>query len=140
MEYYLILEQFIYNDQISYEIQVDGAYSEGMIPRIILQPIAENAILHGFVSSRLHLVIRVFEEKEFLMITVEDDGSGISCYGKEEVPVSVMNSSTNGYGLKNIDERLKLIYGQKYGITLQNQKERGLLARIYLPLQILPDT
>lgn len=74
------------------------------------------------------------------MITVEDNGSGISAYGKEEVPVSGMNSSTNGYGLKNIDERLKLIYGEKYGITLQNQEEKGLLARVYLPQQILPDT
>lgn len=140
VEYYLMLEQFIYNDKISYEIQVNDAYSDGVIPRIILQPIVENAILHGFVSSELHLVIRVFAEKEFLMITVEDNGSGISSYGKEEVPVSGMNSSTNGYGLKNIDERLKLIYGEKYGITLQNQEEKGLLARVYLPQQILPDT
>lgn len=139
VEYYLMLEQFIYNDKISYEIQVNDAYADGVIPRIILQPIVENAILHGFVSSELHLVIRVFAEKEFLMITVEDNGSGISSYGKDEVPVSGMNSSTNGYGLNNIDERLKLIYGEKYGITLQNQEEKGLLARVYLPQQILPD-
>lgn len=133
VELYIKLEQFIYDQAISYQIKMDGDFERFVTPRIILQPIVENAIMHGFNSSKLFIRLHVYEQREFLIISIFNDGAGIAALGEEETKVEDFDARTSSYGLSNINERIKLIFGRQYGITLQNGKEAGLFVKIYMP-------
>lgn len=133
VECYLKLEQVIYSQAISYEIKMEGDFGTCIIPRIILQPIVENAILHGFNSSQLYILIHVYCLNQRMVISVYNNGAMIPGIGKEEVTAEDFNSQASSYGLSNINERIKLIYGEEFGVTLQNGENEGVFVRIYMP-------
>ncbi|MDO4272213.1 MAG: histidine kinase [Eubacteriales bacterium] len=140
VECYLKLEQFVYDQAISYTIERNDNLPAEKIPRIILQPIVENAIMHGFTSSELVVKVATAHIPGYLLITVQDNGIGIPYLENQEIPVKEVQTNTESYGLNNIDERIRLIYGSKYGITLQNGQEYGLKVSVYLPDQLLSET
>ncbi|MDC7288027.1 histidine kinase [Blautia schinkii] len=140
VECYLKLEQFVYDQAIRYTIERNENVRAERIPRIILQPIVENAIMHGFTSSELVVRIGTFHIRGYLLITVQDNGIGIPSLETKEMSVKEVQTNTASYGLNNIDERIRLIYGSNYGITLKNGQDCGLIVSIYLPDQLLSET
>lgn len=139
VECYLKLEQFVYNQAIRYTINRKKEIYAEEIPRIILQPIVENAIMHAFTSAELEINIEAFHIPKYLLICIEDNGEGISYIDDREVKVEDLRTNTSSYGLNNINERIKLIYGNEYGIRLQNGKNCGLSVKIYLPESTLTE-
>lgn len=104
------------------------------IPRFVLQPLAENAIIHGTVKNReititikSHLI-----ENKFIELILQDDGSGfdpsILEIGKKERFSSI--------GLSNVDQRIKLHYGSQYGLIISSTSGKGTLCKILLPQHI----
>ena len=99
--------------------QVEPDLPEVNIPNLLLQPLVENALVHGILPNkpkkgRLFLsVSRVMNQIRF---TILDNGVGIP---REKLPAPLQMDS-GGYGLKNVDERLRLTYGEEYGLNLQS--------------------
>lgn len=118
---------------------MDDSLLNAAMPRLLIQPLLENAVVHGMEpvgGGEIHLTIKRVDEH--LEITVEDDGAGIPEKDLQEFrrffsgePANISNST--GIGIKNVHNRIQILYGKDYGISLEKGKERGTVATITIP-------
>ena len=111
---YLEIEKTRFEDKLIYEIEVDEKVKETLIPKFLIQPLAENAIKHGLskIKEVGKITIEVKQLERDLVITIFDNGSD---FPKE--PVS-------GYGLQNLNDKLEIIYGNKAFINWENGENK----------------
>lgn len=139
MEYvknYLTIQKMRYQDKLEYTVEVDPKVRHVMIVKLVLQPIVENAIYHGikYKGSKGTLRIRAFAESEDVCIVIEDNGIGM-----DDTALNIIFDETqkihkqNGVGVPNVQKRLKLYYGDKYGITYESKVGIGTRATIRIP-------
>lgn len=108
-------------------------------PKILLQPLVENSVLHGFNTKREKIgtvMVRVAKKDNSILFEVEDDGVGI----REEVIENIVNGSSGGYALKNIDNRVKLVCGPEYGLGISSIPGKGTRVTIKISLLRMEDT
>jgi two-component system LytT family sensor kinase len=99
-----------------------------IVPSMILQPLVENSIKHGFARKvgPGTITIRSWRERGHAIIQVEDDGTGV-LLGDDDRPMS------QGIGLSNVSERLRVIYGTSYLLKITSEPGRGFRAHIEVP-------
>lgn len=126
---YIAIEKARFEDRINIHYDVDPV--DFMIPTLLLQPVVENAIKHGILENREsgNVVISIKRKSGFILIEVEDDGKGMDKTKIEEIFDD--KASGRGVGLRNIDKRLKRIYG--YGIEIESGVEKGTTVSIRIP-------
>lgn len=135
---YLEIQQIRYQDILSYDIDVPQELYDNEIPKITVQPVVENALYHGIKNRRgggKILVTGTVADKDYCII-VSDDGMGMDKDHLEEIRAELSgNSKGNGkiYGLYNVNERIKLFYGEEYGISIDSEYEKGTTVTIRLP-------
>lgn len=126
--HYIEIQKARFSDRLHVEISVEPEALGARIPNLLLQPIVENAILHGVAPKagpgRVEIVARV--EREKLLLEVRDDGPGIA-------DGSVRTKE--GVGLANTRERLTKIYGPRSHLVLQSEPGRGVKVQIVLPFR-----
>jgi two-component system sensor histidine kinase YesM len=125
---------------------IDETLLHVQVPRLILQPIVENAFEHG-IEQRASgsLTLRIFAEEATLVVEVENDGS-MSEQDRENIRrllswdgAAVTEKERFGrIGIRNVNRRLKILYGEKNGLTIREVAPGRILARITLPIEILP--
>lgn len=117
--------------QVIKEIQEDTlSYS---VPKLILQPLVENAIEHGLDVSEKEekwLKISVCKEKDALIMAVEDNGMGMS----EEQAKSIITYRSKGYGVRNVNDRITLLYGEEYHLRVKSRQGEGCRIEIVIPV------
>ena len=117
--------------QVIKEIQEDAlSYS---VPKLILQPLVENAIEHGLDVSEKEekwLKISVCKEKDALIMAVEDNGMGMS----EEQAKSIITYRSKGYGVRNVNDRITLLYGEEYHLRVKSRQGEGCRIEIVIPV------
>lgn len=139
---YVTIEKIRYIELFDVEIDVESeSLYEAKIIKLTLQPIVENAIFNGIEpSGRTGLIsIRAFAKQGVLYITVTDNGIGISPDNIEKLLTDterITRSNMSGIGLPNVDRRLKLVYGEAYGITIDSLLDQYTTITIALPLEI----
>lgn len=141
MEYvrnYLTIQKMRYQDKLEYSIQIEPSIRHVKIVKLALQPIVENAIYHGikYKGSKGTLKISAYAEEKDVCILVEDDGIGMN----EETLSRIFDSSKkshkqNGVGVPNVQKRLKLYYGERYGVSYESVLGTGTRAIIRIPQQ-----
>jgi len=135
---YVQLQNMRYNNRITLNINVDEAIYFCLIPKITLQPILENSILHGILGKGNEsgtILITGYIEGDNILLKVSDDGIGMKETELSSVLSSEHTSSIgSGYGLMNIDQRLKLSYGEIYGLTFESIYGYGTTVIIKIPL------
>jgi len=128
---YLQLHKYRYKDKLQWSSEVEPGLDALLVPKLILQPIVENAIKHGIehVHQTGRVVIRAYELHFDLVLEVEDSGPGFK---------KLHTGSAGGFGtgLENVASRLRLLYGGKYGITINEGAEGGTVIRIRLPIML----
>ncbi len=134
---YLNIQQLRYEDQFNFKIDVDPELMENMTLKLILQPIAENAIYHGIKNKRVkgNLLIKGRRYLDTVVFQVMDDGPGIP----EEKLKTILSSERegkgfSGIGVKNVNERLKLYFGNQYGLEFYSVYGVGTVVDIIFPL------
>lgn len=136
VENYLNIMNVRYGHTIECEMDIDERTLSCDIVKLTLQPLVENAIIHGFdnVSGICKISIATTYHDEFYIIKVRDYGAGIS---EEQAQHVLTDGSTlgNGFGLKSTNERLKLHFGAQYGLFVQNVPPKGVCITITLPTQ-----
>lgn len=137
---YLEIQQVRYQDILKYEICVPEELGRYMIPKITIQPLVENALYHGIKNKRGSgkIEIRGRKEENNLVIEIEDDGIGISKERLWQVKDGIQRKILTGkdiYGLYNVNERIRLNFGEEYGIDIQSIYGEGTLVRVLLPCQ-----
>lgn len=134
LESYLKIQRMRFGDSIEVEYELDESLLDVHVVKLTLQPIVENAIHHGRDddSEVFHILIRLFEEQGKTVFEVIDDGCGMDPEKLMELQNS-MNHSEGGYGLRNVNIRIKLQYGPQYGVYIESERGFGTKIRIEFP-------
>lgn len=133
VEAYLALEQARLDERLQIERTVAAeAPLEHPVPTLILQPIVENAVVHGIAKKPAGGTVRVSVEQTGgdLVLRVEDDGPGISPARLAEV---LDQESSASIGLRNVDGRLRTLYGEDYRLIVESEPGRGTWVKIRIP-------
>lgn len=132
VEYYINVEKAIYGDIFKVAYNIDEGIKNCLAIPLILQPLVENAIEHGIRSlAEPHgeIAVSAYAEGGTLVFTVSDNGAGIPPQKTD----TILTKATSGYGLKNINERIKLRFGEEYGLRLTSPRSPTVFT-ITLPL------
>ena len=137
---YLYIQKVRYQDRLQYSIEIPNEYSHLIVPKLILQPLVENAIYHGVKLRRGGGQIRVTAqaEEDMLCLRVWDNGAGIPLERLELIrqnQYKSRDSSKGGFGLSYIAERIQLAYGAPYGIRIDSREGEFTQVTICLPIQ-----
>ena len=134
---YLVIQSFRYREQFSYSFEVDEKLETFPCNKITLQPLVENAIYHGIDrlvdEGEIKITVKEAEDdqNDILMI-VEDNGVGMS----EEQCRKILckeRSDSSGIGVKNVNDRLKIYFGEKYGLTVKSELDVGTVMTARIP-------
>ena len=150
---YLEIQQVRYQDILEYEILIPKELEEYMIPKITIQPLAENALYHGIKNRRGigKITIRGIRQQDGFLIRVTDSGVGMDEERLEQVraglkrgydtdneyDTTAVGPSDGGsmYGLYNVNERIRLHFGKEYGIQIDSQAGVGTTVDVHLPFR-----
>ncbi len=131
---YLIIQKMRFKEKFTYEIEMDEAVKDARTIKLIIQPLVENAISHGFDETSddaLRIRVRAYETKDALMFSVEDDGVGMPA--EQVQKLFTMPPGKSGIGLRNVHERIQLTCGTNYGLTIHSVEEEGTTVFVRLP-------
>lgn len=134
---YIELQQICLEERLHVSINIHSDVMKCMIPKFILQPIIENAIMHGMddVDKTLYIKIYGFIDENKLYIQVKNDGISINSEKLQQIREMLkVNTNTNSIGLINVHKRIVLYYGKEYGITIENNQEDGICVTLRMPL------
>lgn len=137
---YLEIQQVRYQDILRYEITVPEDLYEYKIPKITIQPLVENALYHGIKNKRGQGTITVSgkSKENGFVLYVRDNGIGMTQERLNEVRAGIQKLSYTGkeiYGLYNVNERIRLNFGETYGISIESTYGEGTCVSISLPDQ-----
>ncbi|OCN04844.1 hypothetical protein A4S06_10080 [Erysipelotrichaceae bacterium MTC7] len=132
--HYLIIQKYRYRDQFTYDFDIDEQALDYYTNKITIQPILENAIYHGIdrMIDEGHIQVNVRLEEETIVIEVIDNGLGMS----QEQIVSILSKDQhgkNGIGLKNVNDRIKIYFGDSYGVYVESELDEGTKVTIRFP-------
>lgn len=131
---YLKIQNFRYKNQFTYDFQVEEECLGYYCNKITLQPIIENAIYHGLdrMVDEGHIVVRVYGEEDDVVLEVEDNGVGMT---KEQCHSILQKElgDVSGIGIKNVNDRIKIYFGEDYGIMIESEPDVGTKVKIRMP-------
>ncbi len=146
VERYLYIQKIRYKDKISETIEVDPETEKGLITKLLLQPIVENAIVHGICKSRTpgRLTIKVYlSSEETLTIEVADDGAGMSPERLKEVQARLREADRHSLsveprdgniGIANVHMRIRHTFGEEYGLEIDSEPGKGTRVVMKIPM------
>lgn len=134
---YLVIQSYRYRNQFSYSFDIETRLEHYLCNKITVQPLIENAIYHGIdrMVDEGEIKISVKEapdNKDDILITVEDNGVGMT----EEQCRKILRkerSDSSGIGVKNVNDRLKIYFGEKYGLTIKSELDVGTIVTVRIP-------
>lgn len=131
---YLKIQNFRYKNQFTYDFKVDDTCLSYLCNKITLQPIIENAIYHGIdrMVDEGKIEIRIFTEHEKIVFEVEDNGVGMTEEQCQEI-LQKDSGDKAGIGIKNVNDRIKIYFGEEYGITICSELDEGTCVTITMP-------
>lgn len=136
---YLQLIQLQHPDKLSMQIDVSKEVEGNLIQRLVLQPIVENYVIHGFQKERRdnHLSIQSVIDDGDIQVIISDNGNGIEAARLQEIKDHIEHEQLDkidSIGMKNVHQRLKLKYGDKYGLQIESEKNKGTTITLKIPL------
>ena len=137
---YLEIQQYRYRDILEFEINIPKELSGIPVPKLSIQPLAENALSHGITNRRGKgkILIEGREEEDALVLTVSDNGQGMTPERLHEVQEAIRTGERAGFGLAAVAERIALYYGPGYGMKIFSEEGKGTTVEIRLGKNIQP--
>ncbi|MDO4273987.1 MAG: sensor histidine kinase [Eubacteriales bacterium] len=135
---YLSIQQFRYEDILDYEIDIDDNLYEYNILKLTLQPLVENALYHGIKNKRGKgkILITGYEDGTDIVFEVYDNGIGMTEEELVSLRKKVKEKSSfgrKGFGLINVEERIRMNYGYRYGLEFESEKGKGTKVTVRIP-------
>ena len=132
IEAYLEIQLVMHDNGFEVQWETDPSVKNEKVPKLLLQPVVENALEHGLdVKEEGEKLLKIFildEGDEFVM-AVEDNGPGMD----PEKAKNLVTYQAKGYGLKNVNDRIRLLYGESYGVGIFSRPGEGTRVEIRLP-------
>ena len=142
VEVYVNIENYHFDNAISLEVDVPEELKSYACLNIILQPFVENAIVHGIAekpdieSCEIRICAR--REEQDIVFSVQDDGPGVDVKEMQKETQQDIRTAQHGYGVRNINFRLKLCFGEKYGVTYL-ESDKGTHVEIKIPVMTMAE-
>jgi two-component system sensor histidine kinase YesM len=138
---YLTIQKMRYRDILDYQIEVDEAVSGNTVLKLILQPLVENALYHGIKNKRQGgtIVVRAKQRNEReVLLQVEDNGIGFTTERLAQLQAELEDDSgeiklESGFGIGNVNQRIRLYYGKQYGISIKSEYNFGTCVTLVIP-------
>ena len=136
-ESYLVIQSFRYKDQFSYSFDVQEGLEAYLCNKITIQPLIENAIYHGIDRmvdvGRIDITVKEAEDQpQDILIIVSDNGVGMTAEQCRKI-LQKDRSDSGGIGVKNVNDRLKIYFGEAYGLTIQSELDEGTTVSVRIP-------
>ncbi len=138
---YLNIQHYRYQEKFDFDIEVEEGVLSYMTPKLILQPIVENAIYHGVKAKegKSYIFIRVYEKAEKIVMEVIDTGLGMRSEKVDALNRSFKQSAKQnismdtGYGTRNVNDKIKIVFGIAYGVFIESKEGEGTTVSICIP-------
>ena len=139
LENYLVIQKTRYCKKFEYKINIQKEIEDLYTVKLILQPIVENSIYHGFKKMEEKGIISVDVKRinDHIVFQIEDNGVGISKDKLDRINQILSENNTDvsvGFGIENINERLRIIYHNKYRMIFDSLEGKGTIVKIYIPI------
>ena len=136
---YLTIQKIRYRDILDYEIDIQPGLRTEMILKLSIQPLVENAIYHGIRNRRGGglITVRVWKERGQLHVCVSDNGAGMSrerLFELRQMMAGRHEGDLSGFGLFNVDQRIKLYYAQAQGLHIESEQGQGSSISFHVPV------
>lgn len=136
VSHYISIQDIRFPGKLSYIEEVDSSLRDSIVPKIILQPLVENAIQHGIwekKGKKGSIRIWGYEEAGDVCVKVIDDGIGMDEQTLSRVMDGTISSSGSSYGVKNVHARLQLMFGESYGLSFESREGEGTCVTVRFP-------
>lgn len=135
---YLYIQKIRYSSILTYDINIKKDFENIIVPKLILQPLIENAIYHGIKlkSTPGHIRVEAYLRDDKLVLEVIDTGIGLSTQQLDKINNMLKDKSSNdveGFGLNYVNQRLRLSFGEEYGIELESIEGAGCTSIVTMP-------
>jgi two-component system sensor histidine kinase YesM len=132
---YLEIQQIRYSDILSYSIDVSEDIQDRLIPKLILQPLIENALYHGIKNRRGRGLIMISggREGENIRLHVQDNGVGMDAEQLQQLQNGIYTEKEGSFGLWNVHQRIQLYCGENYGLSFKSIPGEGTTVTVTLP-------
>jgi len=142
---YLTIQQMRFKNKFTYVIDAGEDVMDLACLKLMLQPLVENAIYHGmeFMDGDGEICVKVRKEEENLFFEIRDNGLGMAREQVENLLGEKPHASSrrgSGIGVKNVNERIRLYFGEAYGLAIASEPDVGTAIRIHLPAEIYRET
>ena len=140
---YLTIQKFRYNDKLDVRIDIPPDLYHAKIPKLLIQPLIENSIVHGLEQKAGDgkIIIKGIREQEDVIIDIIDNGIGFSKLSLENLDLDFISPEdtrkNGGLGMKNVHQRIKMYYGESYGLSVTSEYGIRTCVRIRIPYQEL---
>ena len=137
---YIAVQLFMHDYEFDVEYDIDEEIMQYESLNLILQPIVENAIEHGIEvmeeEKRGQIIIKGWKEENDIYISVTDNGVGMD----EEKAASIITQHSKGYGIRNVNERIHLFFGEAYGLNVYSKVNNGTTITVHIPVRRVGET
>ena len=135
---YITIQKFRFEERLAFSLEIPERYRSLSIPKLTLQPLVENAIQYALEPSIgvCTITIRSYETESGLNLTVEDDGPGMPADTLVKLRSGELQTNGKGIGLLNIDDRIKLSFGDSYGVQVESRPGHGTRVIVRIPKQL----
>lgn len=138
VDYYITIQKIRFSGNFSFDIEVPLELEDCLVPKLILQPVVENAIVHGLSDKAGGQVfVNIYDNEGILTIEVCDDGIGIPDEEIKRIEERSQKQTEGHLGLYNVDTIIRLYYGDDYGIRARRLEEGGTMITVLLPVERL---
>lgn len=134
---YLAIQKTRYQDRMDYEVNIPESLYQYAVPKLTLQPLVENSIYHGIKLQREKGQIRVeaVDLDTKIELIVKDNGAGMSEERLQEMRSAIENGEKVGFGLRTVHERMQLLFGEEYGLSISSTEGVGTTITVVIPKQ-----
>ncbi len=131
--HYIAVQHMRFGDQFQEVYELDEELYPYKTLKLILQPFVENAVNHamGTESGVLHIFIRLYRRQDVICFEVEDDGPGMS---EDKVRYLEADRPEAGFGIRSVDERIRLAYGEDFGVRIKSAQGKGTKVMVTIPV------
>lgn len=128
LQSYIAIQQARFEERLQFTIEIEEDLDPYCIPKLTLQPVVENSINYGLenMAGVCHIALNAASDAGDIVIVIADNGPGIAADLMAQLKKGTVKAKGSGIGLLNIDERIKLLFGQEYGVSLANGMGRGV--------------
>jgi len=135
---YMDIQSFRYGDRVRLELDIDPLAAQCLVPKLIMQPVVENALLHGFEhgeGGQIKITARI--DRDTLVCEIRDNGKGMPEFAGQSAPPSGQSGymeRMSGIGLRHIQQKIKMYYGPDFGMQLFSKPNEGTTVKLTFPI------